>query len=566
MGNLISSTTVAQLGRNDPNVKAVTIRLRQERDAPLAEALERNDYVNEICFETEQQQDQPQLLPAAAFAVDSVTCCLLLLVVLFSLVRPLSAAALVLWWVMLRMAPLVLAGYGQQDQPQQQRWENLRRVLATRKKLEKVHFRGPEPADGSPIITLEHASIILQAVQQNRFVRSARFTWFNLASGGVVCSFLEDASSLTEFHLEFCSMTEQGAERITASLQRNTNLQTLGLRLADSHLELVLPCLETNTCLRSLSLDTLAVLTPDAPPVGIEQRLQQLLQRTPSIQCVEFKRVFIYSDEIFQGLIRNTTVSTIKFNCCQFGDARTVDLFRQPLDLFRQMIETKPNLQHLRIKYCHFPEDSRLFLGATLQAVLVRPHSPLRTLEVIQIDLSLDFPNLTFGALLRAVGRSGLECFRIGIIQSEEQFETLLSSLPSMKVRELEFHLDGPFAANRQGDVLRAAKQNFSLRSLKASFGGRFSFDDDGFDGFDFFTDEDNKRMQFYFDLNERLARWVANPATVPRLLWPKALALALESGEGTLYGSLLALSGHALGPMQGNRMRKRRGKKDKTV
>ena len=72
------------------------------------------------------------------------------------------------------------------------------------------------------------------------------------------------------------------------------------------------------------------------------------------------------------------------------------------------------------------------------------------------------------------------------------------------------------------------------------------------------FTDDEENLLQLYFDRNERLAQWVDNPMTVPRLLWPEAIELALEAGEDTLFQSLLALSGHALGSMQGKRKRKR--------
>ena len=140
------------------------------------------------------------------------------------------------------------------------------------------------------------------------------------------------------------------------------------------------------------------------------------------------------------------------------------------VDLFRQLIDTKPNLQLLSIRYCSFPGNSRALLGATLQAVLLQPNSTLRSLELMQDDLNTFFPGPTFGALLSAVGRSSLECFRIGHIQSEEQFQSLLSSLPAMKIQELEFHLErlGRDGENRKQDVLRAVKRNFSLRSLKA--------------------------------------------------------------------------------------------------
>jgi len=68
-------------------------------------------------------------------------------------------------------------------------------------------------------------------------------------------------------------------------------------------------------------------------------------------------------------------------------------------------------------------------------------------------------------------------------------------------------------------------KRSFSLRSLKITLG----------DGRPFFADNDKKLLQFYFDRNQRLGQWVANLDTIPRLLWPDALGLALEANETVL-------------------------------
>jgi len=62
------------------------------------------------------------------------------------------------------------------------------------------------------------------------------------------------------------------------------------------------------------------------------------------------------------------------------------------------------------------------------------------------------------------------------------------------------------------------------------------------------FANDNNKQLQCYFERNKRLAKWVDNPASVPGLLWPEALGLALEAGEGTLYHSLQAVLGNVVG------------------
>jgi len=175
---------------------------------------------------------------------------------------------------------------------------------------------------------------------------------------------------------------------------------------------------------------------------------------------------------------------------------------------------------------------------------------------MMQDDLYSFFPCPNFGALLSTVGRSTLEHFSIGAICTEAQFRTLLSNLPEMKTRELEFDLRGVLrvTAERKQDILRAVKQNFSLRSLKATSIGRA-----------FFTKEDKIVLESYWSRNERLAQWVASPATVPHLLWPDALGLALEAGEDTLYRSLQAVLGNEVESALGHRKRKRQAHKDKT-
>ena len=313
-------TAVAELGRNNPRQTDVSIDLwdEEEDDAALAHALEGNDYVNEIQF-----AGRPRL---------------------------------------------------QEDRPPR-RWDNLLRVLTTREKLERVSFSasGSHRPRITPEITSEHA-MILQAVQENPCVRSVGIKWFNLASGETISSFLDSAASLTKFELEDCIMTTQGAGTVATALQRNTNLQTLNLRnLNESHLSPMLQGLETNTSLQSLSLcqQTLGEVAPLA--------VQNLLERTPSMQCLELVCIS-FSEEKFrpicQGLIRSTTVSKVRLNQIDFTDLASVNLFQQ-------LVETKPNLQYLCINGGFFPENLRHLFRDSLSEILLRPNSPLRTLELM---------------------------------------------------------------------------------------------------------------------------------------------------------------------------------------
>jgi len=311
------------------------------------------------------------------------------------------------------------------------------------------------------------------------------------------------------------------------------------VNLEDLHLTLILQGLEMNTCLQSLSLKI------SSGQQAITLAIQNLLERT-SIQCLELED-HSFTEESFrpicQALIHSTTVSKVQFNWCDFSDAGSVDLFRQ-------LLQTKPNLQLLKIGYCSFFGNSKAHVGDTMSAALLQPNSMLRSLELMQRDLNPFFPGPTFGELLSAVGRSSLERFSIGCFQSEAQFQTLMSSLPAMKIQELEFCLNGPLrvGADRKQDLLRAVKRNFSLQSLKITLA----------DGRAVFTEEDNMRLQFFFDRNKRLAQWVASPATVPCLLWPDALGLALQAGEDPLFCSLQAVLGDEVESTSGTRKRKR--------
>ena len=196
--------------------------------------------------------------------------------------------------------------------------------------------------------------------------------------------------------------------------------------------------------------------------------IQHLLERTPSIQFLGLKHLSFDggSRPFFQALIHSSTTSKVRLDHCSFTGPASADLFSQ-------MIQTKPNLQLLSIESCTILPRSKCLLRDSLSAVLLRPNSSLRTLELRQDGLNTFFPGPTFGALLSAVGRSSLERFSIGNIYSEAKFQFLMSSLPAMKIRDLEIHLvrhqlrDGGV---RKRAILRAAKRNFRLRSLKASF------------------------------------------------------------------------------------------------
>jgi len=72
-------------------------------------------------------------------------------------------------------------------------------------------------------------------------------------------------------------------------------------------------------------------------------------------------------------------------------------------------------------------------------------------------------------------------------------------------------------------------------------------------------TDDEKQQLAFCFDRNNQLAKWIQNPSSIPKLLWPLALKLAREAGKELLYGIL-----HPVAPEYGvsERSRKRKRKR----
>ena len=95
--------------------------------------------------------------------------------------------------------------------------------------------------------------------------------------------------------------------------------------------------------------------------------------------------------------------------------------------------------------------------------------------------------------------------------------------------------------------LLRAVENNFSLRSVQADRDGRSIFDDD-----------DETRLTFFADRNERLDQWMDNPETVEQKVWPEALKLAEKSGPNSLFRGLRSVLGGDSTGLRVGRKRKR--------
>jgi len=111
-------------------------------------------------------------------------------------------------------------------------WTSLLCVIARRVGLEKVILEGAEWAER------RNASLvrsILRAIQQNTAIRSVEMEWLCLPTD--IFTFVDNVSSITSFSLCGCDMDpaerQLGARRLTAAIQRNTNIETMSLRKLD---------------------------------------------------------------------------------------------------------------------------------------------------------------------------------------------------------------------------------------------------------------------------------------------------------------------------------------------
>jgi len=139
---------------------------------------------------------------------------------------------------------------------------------------------------------------------------------------------------------------------------------------------------------------------------------------------------------------------------------------------------------------------------------------------------------------------------------TEEFFSQLTSRIPQFKATNLLVSvntLNERDLTHAKDVFVAAVKRNFSLRgfvSFEYKWAGMAS-PETLFDG------ADENRLTFYAERNDLFAKWVENPTSVPRHLWPEALKLALEAGNTPLWLSLQSVAPE-IGALQRKRKRKR--------
>lgn len=345
---------------------------------------------------------------------------------------------------------------------------------------------------------------------------------------------------------------QEGTSDLVAALQRNSSIQTLRLRFLywETYVISVLQSLRDNTTLKTLQISTdFTTPTSDAIPSAI----QQLFESNTSIARFEISINFLAKlpHPIAQGIIHSASVSELKLSGFAFQGRETVAQFRN-------ILQSKPNLTSLCLHYCI---GCRIFHEAVMSA-LRRSSSLLRCFEFLGRDFRTTFPDGQLGPLLQVIEKSNtLERFAIGEIGSQQQLELLTRSIPSMRVKELEIHVHNHGGDNMKESVLEAVKNNFSLRSVTGRQIRHGDFANAGAGLFD--EDDDQQRLAFYADRNQRVEQWVENPETVvDQKVWPDALMLAQRAGPDSLFRGLRSVFEseyvNTTGLLRGGRKRKR--------
>ena len=428
------------------------------------------------------------------------------------------------------------------DGEQRADWNSLVHVIATRANLEKVILDDAYSAEQRNA----RAGLVrafLHAIRQNTALRSVEMRWLRLPTD--ISAFVDNASSIASFKLFDCDMEpaerEQGARDLAAALQRNTNIETLKLRsLEDIYAVPILESLRSNTSLKTLIWKENALADETGPA------LQRLLESTTSIQRFELIALQLRGDTflpIAHAITRSESVSELKFEDCQFQNQSSL----APL---QSILQNKHNLTTLCLQYCNFVGEQ---VHEDIISVISRPGSLLRCVEFTFTNLQQMFPNIPFEALLQAIEKSKLERFSIGRIETPYQLQTLMQSIPSMRIRELDVAFDRRFLrenANPRQNLLLAIKKNFSLRSVKGKH-------PNGTDFFD--SDDDKQRLALYAIRNKSLDQWFDNPEIVEqRKVWPEALNLAQKAGPNALFRGLHSVLERDYVSLPGGRKRKR--------
>lgn len=394
-------------------------------------------------------------------------------------------------------------------------WDLLLRVIAMRGNLEEVTLWNHSPN--------EVTNRFLQAIQQNSAIQTVSLSGLRL-SGTSIASFLDSATTVTSLRFINCGMEaserERGSLELAAAIQRNTNIRHLTLTaLHDVYLLPILSSLVSNSIVKELALGGHYL------SLAATHTVRRLVESTTTIEGFELAHCISGVEtfrQIAEGLINSESVTDIKLENCRFNVEGSAIIFKS-------ILESKTNLRSLCLRGC---QVYRRALSATTFTNLLRPDSPLRSLEFSGLTLDDLFTHDEFAALLVLVEKSNLERLCIGNIDPQHKCEALIRSIPKMQLKTLHFILRGRLV-HLKSDLIGAVKRNTSLRTVVGELNGVSLFDEDG-----------KRKLKSYAVRNEGLAQWIASPATVPRGAWAKTLTKAQVTGPDTAF-CLLRYSVH---------------------
>lgn len=407
-----------------------------------------------------------------------------------------------------------------------------------------------------------------QALQRNANVQFLAFYGVDFSSNnteGILPLFAGAAPALTKIKLSNCGAEDEiTARNLGTALQRNRRIEILQLFVLGRQLRAIFHGLASSNS--TAGLKTLIFGHTAGESIDLQSLQEYLESPNATIQCLQLASMEFGSvpSQILCGLDRNTSVHELVLGDCnlshdqqqQHADALENNNHNQHSDLFDEqpgnqqlptLLQSKTNLTTIRICNGYHLFVSHQFRDA-LENVLVRRDSPLHCLDVDLDDIHVNW----FRSLVMAVGKSirlnhlVLHC-RCSII-----LRALAEAILSFKVAELCLFVR-PLADNDEEEhlLMEAFKRNYSIQTVTCK---HVSMADDETN---WFSDDNQARLEFFLDRNRKLAQWTANPKLVPQELWTYALNLAKEAGVTSLFQSLLALSGQGFGLRQQGQKRK---------
>jgi len=205
----------------------------------------------------------------------------------------------------------------------------------------------------------------------------------------------------------------------------------------------------------------------------------------------------------------------------------TFDVVASDIPIIAAALKRNTNVRVLQVFCC----------SSTLSLINCLASENIRSINGLLLGMGNTFDDQTNGAnaallpqVLQACARWRVDHLKISQAQTSAQIRQIIRAIPSFKVSHFTLKVDnGNVLAQAKQGFLTAVNRNFRLHSLTWIEA----------DGTDAFLSSDKRQLELCMLRNRRLSNWVANPTSLPKHLWPKALMLAREAGYDDLFLSL---------------------------